>query len=1835
MKTNSTKQYKIKDWFLNQNVQLALIATFLLLIAAFGSKAQTINPIKYFTFNGSNALADSMGGASMNFATYGGTYSIQQSGRVGNYLTLDNNSGLGNGGAVNLTNALSIEFLLKPGANFRSTVIMQRDDYAFAVRMEYAKFTFVTTHKNSSGGTVEDNFTIDLDGIGRKSYGYYTDNNWHHIVLVFNAATGLKQIWVDGQLPAGFSKTITPGTFNTGGSGNLYLNHTVSYVKYFGSIDELAIYNTAIPASLIYKHYLGVQAGQPYSFVDNYLSPVPAADPISGPVEVTEFAPGHPSVNVTAIEQMNQFPTPRFKPGNTLIKNFNWMDPKFMGGLFQTGITHQMAADNGTALQVEMAKNFNYFFHVSLGNDVFANSAVNAANANPDFKLSITLLRIQLNNNNCEILNQSKTNAHYLQNSSGQFLDIYGNVTSNKIWRPTAPISSYTNDGNNTLALFNDLFTRLNRNIDMVNENGELFPHISDAALSKDPDVTAAKNASGLSWQAYLAKKYAENETQSYRNIFMSHPRLANAKFTEYAIDGANYYRMYYDEARKINSPMNGQYYATPDFYPRWPNNWRNWVSSWHGWQWIVEARKVELASGDRLYSPFVAAGWDTDEEKNIRPAQWLGLLKCLGMTGAEFYYTGFFSTQAPWPDSKNWIWQAAMPSYAQAVTSRYEDFLRNGELMNGDVPNSYVSPTGPGYSFEAGDLRKLVVARKHNTSNKYAITGTIQPNSNMIGNTEDESTAKITLDGQQLLFKVRKQGSTYVYDKSNPAAPVFYQLDKWHENTHPYRWTRDFYIDAELFDNVNTQVTIKTSVPSGTPAGDFTNFTSYISWPDNTPNPVAVEYQFTPRSSGGSNYYFWVRARSRDGVTTSMNVQLNNNPAKTIGCVSDTNWTWYRYDACTQLAVNMTNMTYQNQILRITPSNGKLEIDQILLTTNSNLILNSAPPSCSAATATISANGNTTFCQGGTVTLTASSGTSYLWSPGGQTTQSITASTSGTYNVTVGSGAGCAAIANPVTVTVVQNPTATITAGGSTTLCPGGSVSLTASSGSAYLWSPGGQTTQTINASTAGSYTVVVTNSSGCSKTSSPVAVTIGQAPVATVSAGGSTSFCQGGTVSLTATAASSYLWYPDGQTTQTINVNSSGNYSVRVTNASGCTALSSGTTVNVYSLPVATINAGGPTTFCQGGNVSLTASAGSSYLWSPGGQTSQNLNVTNSGNYSVRVTNSNGCSATSAAMNVTVNSTPVATITPDGPTTILAGQSVNLVASGGTSYQWLPGGETTSSINVSASGNYAVTAFDASGCSGTSSTVTVTVNTIATPPAVITTSGGNSICPGQNITLTASAGGFYLWSPGGQTTQSIVVSTPGMYRVTVTDSLGMNASDADITIILNPVPAPPSIMTSYIPNSAYQLTAYEPTAHQYLWQHGPNTPSTIVNSPGTYNVTAFNSFGCQSAPKSMVVNSTSPQSCVAPDMLSTYNITNTEATLSWNPAITAQSFIVEYTRILDNTVKTVTVQGNVSSVRISELEEGEDYKWTVSAECGGILFGSSDIQFTTLSGPLPCGSTPQDLSTDMVNSTIARVSWMETQGDFVVLRYREIGTIDYQHKRMVAASATTKLLMGLTPSTTYEWSIRSICGTGVSNFSPSHYFTTLPVCPSIGAVAVQELDHNSVRLIWNASVQVDTISIRYALTGTTNYTVIKIAGNPNPGLFTIPGLQSETTYDAWVITKCSSGSTSTWGQGVTFTTLPEPVTRFAPESGLIHLNAYPNPTKNQIGYVFDSKDDKSYMVSVCDMAGRELFAETRIANEGKTDEKISLAGFSSVMYMLIVQKGPMVGRFKFNISE
>ena len=148
----------------------------------------------------------------------------------------------------------------------------------------------------------------------------------------------------------------------------------------------------------------------------------------------------------------------------------------------------------------------------------------------------------------------------------------------------------------------------------------------------------------------------------------------------------------------------------------------------------------------------------------------------------------------------------------------------------------------------------------------------------------------------------------------------------------------------------------------------------------------------------------------------------------------------------------------------------------------------------------------------------------------------------------------------------------------------------------------------------------------------------------------------------------------------------------------------------------PSAVITPQGNTTFCQGGFVNLNASTGANYTyeWYNNGQlingaTASVYQATASGNYTVKVIDG-ACDATSTATTVTVNPNPTAIITPQGNTTFCQGGFVNLVASGGSSYQWNTG-SSAATISATQSGTYTVNVFNSFGCQATASQQ-VTVN-------------------------------------------------------------------------------------------------------------------------------------------------------------------------------------------------------------------------------------------------------------------------------------------------------------------------------------------------------------------------------------------------------------------------------------------------------------------------------------------------------------------------------------------
>ena len=493
---------------------------------------------------------------------------------------------------------------------------------------------------------------------------------------------------------------------------------------------------------------------------------------------------------------------------------------------------------------------------------------------------------------------------------------------------------------------------------------------------------------------------------------------------------------------------------------------------------------------------------------------------------------------------------------------------------------------------------------------------------------------------------------------------------------------------------------------------------------------------------------------------------------------------------------------------------------------------------------------GATTFCSGQQVVLKTIEGTGYTYqwykngvSINGANTFSYTATLAGNYHVIISLGPNTSN-SDTIAVNVSASPNAIISAA-SNSFCPNGSVQLSASTGSGYTYEwlnngvpINGATSSTYTANAAGNYTVQIYN--GCYALSSATTIAAASAPSNVVTPSGATTFCTGGTVSLNAANGLTYHW-SNNSTTQSVSINQSGNYTVTVTNANNCTAVSSPVSVTVNTLPSATVTPNGATAFCDGSSVVLSAVAGLNYSWSNSSSASS-ITVTQTGNFSVTVTDANTCSASSSSIHVTVNPLPTASISASGTTEFCDGGNVTLTAANATSYLWSDA-STTASVNATASGDYSVTITDANGC--TNSTLQ-TVTEFPVPDNSITTDRPTTICPGESVTLTAANGMSYSWS-NSSSAQSITVSANGVFSVTVTDSHSCTAVSSPVTIAVsnNAVASvTPSGATNLCEGGSVQLTAS--SGDVYLWSNGETSQTIHVNATGNFAVTVTTSGTC-----------------------------------------------------------------------------------------------------------------------------------------------------------------------------------------------------------------------------------------------------------------------------------------------------------------------------------------------------------------------------------------------------
>ena len=518
-------------------------------------------------------------------------------------------------------------------------------------------------------------------------------------------------------------------------------------------------------------------------------------------------------------------------------------------------------------------------------------------------------------------------------------------------------------------------------------------------------------------------------------------------------------------------------------------------------------------------------------------------------------------------------------------------------------------------------------------------------------------------------------------------------------------------------------------------------------------------------------------------------------------------------------------------------------------------------------------------------------------------------------YVCVITNSSACSVTSTLASLTVNPLPSTSAISGNSSVCAntAGVTYSVTATTGSSYGWTVPGDATITVGntgpdnnqitvtfGSTTGDVTVTETNASGCVGTQQTLTVTVNAPPTVTITPSGSTTFCSGGSVGLTAGGASTYNWSPatglSGTTDASVTASptTTTTYTVTGTDANGCQNTAQ-VTVTVNSPPVITTDTTNQTV-CTGSEVTWSVAAtgtGLGYQWQRDGtnlvensgnftgtqtptltnsavaaQDAQDTNVLGQG-YVCLITNSCG-PVLSTPASVTVNPLPTVSV---NSATVCAGASATLTATTSASnptYLWDdPSSATTASITVSPASTttYTVTVTDGTTGCANSGSGTVTVNPLPTVSV-----NSVAVCPGGSATLTATISASnptYLWDdPSSATTASITVSPASTttYTVTVTDGTTGCANSGSGTVTVNPLPTVSVNSAAVCAGASATLTATTGASNPtYLWNDPSSaTTASITVSPAsttTYTATVTDgTTGCANSGSGTVTVNSAP---------------------------------------------------------------------------------------------------------------------------------------------------------------------------------------------------------------------------------------------------------------------------------------------------------------------------------------------------------------------------------------
>ena len=769
------------------------------------------------------------------------------------------------------------------------------------------------------------------------------------------------------------------------------------------------------------------------------------------------------------------------------------------------------------------------------------------------------------------------------------------------------------------------------------------------------------------------------------------------------------------------------------------------------------------------------------------------------------------------------------------------------------------------------------------------------------------------------------------------------------------------------------------------------------------------------------------------------------------------------------------------------------------------------------------------TICEGETVTLTATGGTSYLWSTG-ETTDSIVVSPDAETTYTVEAITNNCSSTDSITIFVNEAPNITITE--DLVIVEGSSATLTASGSDNYLWSTD-ETSESIVVTPIETtiYSVTSLSANGCP---SIIEVNVTVVPEVIANAGVDVTICSGETVTLNASGGVAYAWDTGDIGAQLIvSPTETTTYTVNVEDDYGFSDTDS---VTIFVNDIPNITLGQDIWLMEGNTATLTANGGTSYLWNTGETTASiSVNPITTTSYTVTGFSENGCESSDEIL---VNVVDELNANAGEDVSICIGNSVTLSASGGITYTWNTGDIGTSpTFSPTETTTYTVTVTDGFGNSD-SDDVTVFVDL---PPTAIV-GEDQVICEGESVTLTAEGGDSYLWNTG-DTSSTITVNpiTDTVYTVEVFTN---SCSDSNsVTVFVNEAPNI-SVSDDIMIMSGNSTTLLATGGDTYLWNTGETT-DTILVSPidtTTYTVIGFSSAnGCQ-ASSSVTVT-------VIPELIAD---AGEDVTICYGDSVTLNaSGGLTYTWNNGVTGASPTLTPTITTT----------YTVTVTD-----AYGNSD--------------------TDSVTITVNEVPYVTVSQNITIIEGESTNLVANGADTYLWSTGETSNQITVHPMQTTTYTV-----TGTTNTCTAQAQVTVTVEELFEASAGTDeriCDNNTYEVVLNAnqgdsylwSTGETTQSIIVSPLSTTNYSVTVTQGtqedtddvtvyvDPSPNVIIANGDSADILNGDFITLSASGANTYAWNNGAT-----QPNIAVSPSA---------TTTYEVRGYVGDCYDDKQVTVNV-----------------------------------------------------